>query len=164
MMYLLDANTLMEAHDTFYPVDRIKPFWDWIHAQAEAGVIKMPLEVHGEFTGDDLHVQWINDPDVKAALVLDETADPGLVQNVIDVGYQGTAPNFDDIQHTKYGQDPFLAAYALVDPAGRTVVTREKSKRSKRLGATKLPDACDDLGINWIDDFRLYRDLNFTVT
>ena len=48
------------------PVDRIKPFWDWVHAQAEAGLIKMPLEVHGEFTGDGLHVQWINDPDVKA--------------------------------------------------------------------------------------------------
>jgi len=163
MMYLLDANILMEAHDTFYPVDRIKPFWDWVHAQAEAGLIKMPLEVHAEFTGDGLHVQWINTPDVKAALVLDEAADPALVQHVIDNGYQGTDPAFDDIQHTKYGQDPFLAAYALVDPAHRTVVTRERSKRSKRLGATKLPDACDDLGVYWIDDFRLYRDLNFTV-
>ncbi|MGJ8530029.1 hypothetical protein [Maritalea sp.] len=40
----------------------------------------MPLEVHGEFTGDGLHVQWINDPDVKAALILDEAAEPALVQ------------------------------------------------------------------------------------
>lgn len=163
MIYLLDANTLMEAHDTFYPVDRIKPFWDWVHAQAQAGLIKMPLEVHSEFTGDGLHVQWINDPDVKAALVLDEDPDPALIQRVIDIGYQGTDTAFDDIQHSKYGQDPFLAAYALVDPAGRTVVTREKSKRVKRLGSTKLPDACDDLGVNWINDFKLYRTLNFTV-
>lgn len=164
MMYLLDANTLIEAHETFYPVDRVKPFWDWVHANAEAGSIKMPLEVLGEFTGDGLHVQWINDPTVKAALVLDETAHPELVQKVINDGYQGTDPAFDDIEHTKYGQDPFLAAYALVDPENRTVVTRERSKRSKRLGSTKLPDACDDLGINWVDDFELYRALNFTVT
>lgn len=123
----------------------------------------MPLEVFGEFTGDGLHVQWINDPDVKAALVLDEVADPALVQHVIDNGYQGTDPAFNDIEHTKYGQDPFLAAYALANPLGRTVVTREKSKRTQRLGATKLPDACDDLGVQWIDDFQLYRNLNFTV-
>src|SRR6056297_2201241 len=164
MMYLLDANTLMEAHDTFYPVDRIRPFWDWVHAQAEAGLIKMQVEVHAEFTGDGLHVQWINDPDVKSALVLNESADPSLVQHVIDNGYQGTNPAFDDIQHTKYGQDPFLPAYALVDPEHRTVVTREKSKRTKRLGSTRLPDACDDVGVKWIDDFQLYRELNFTVT
>lgn len=163
MMYLLDANTLMEAHDTFYPVDRVKPFWDWIRFKAEAGLIKMPLEVFSEFTGDGLHVQWINDPDVKAALVLNEAANPALIQRVINIGYQGTDPAFDDIQHTMYGQDPFLAAYALVDPEGRTVVTREKSKRSRRLGATKLPDACDDLGVNWINDFQLYRVLNFSV-
>ena len=163
-MYLLDANTLMEAHDTFYPVDRIKPFWDWVYDQADAGLIKMPVEVHSEFTGNGLHVQWINEPEVKAALILDEVADPALVQRVINDGYQGTNPAFDDIQHTKYGQDPFLAAYALVDPENRTVVTREKSKRSKRLGSTKLPDACDDLGVAWIDDFQLYRNLNFTIT
>lgn len=102
MIYLLDANTLMEAHDTFYPVDRIKPFWDWVHAQAQAGLIKMPVEVHSEFTGDGLHVQWINDPDVKAALVLDEDPDPALIQRVIDIGYQGTDPAFDDIQHSSH--------------------------------------------------------------
>lgn len=95
-----------------------------MQAQAEAGSIKMPLEVHGEFTGDGLHVQWINDPDVKTALILNEAADPALIQKVIDDGYQGTNPAFDDIEHTKYGQDPFLAAYALVDPENRTVVTR----------------------------------------
>jgi|SRR6056297_3413575 len=164
MMYVLDANTLIEAHETFYPVDRVKPFWDWVQAQAEAGRIKMPWEIHEEFTGDGLHVQWINEVDVKAALILDEEVSGELVQKVINDGYQGTESAFDDIEHTKYGKDPFLAAYALVDPKNRTVVTRERSKRTKRLGSTRLPDACDDLDIGWIDDFGLYRELNFTVT
>ena len=163
-MYLLDANTLIEAHNTFYPVDRVKPFWDWVHAQAEAGFIKIPFEIHSEFTGGGLHVQWINDTDVKSALALDETADPELFPKVINDGYQGGDPAFDDIEHTKYGNDPFIATYALADPKNRTVVTREKSKRTQRLENTKLPDACDDLGLSWIDDFELYRELNFTVT
>ena len=163
-MFLLDANTLIEAHNTFYPVDRIKPFWDWLQAQGEAGRVKMPHEIHGEFKGTGLHVDWINQPQVKDALLLNESADPVLVQSVINDGYQGRDTGFNDVEHTKYGQDPFLAAYALVDPANRTVVTREISKRTRRLGSTKLPDACDDCGIGWITDFRLYRNLNFTLT
>jgi hypothetical protein len=163
-MFLLDANTLIEAHNTFYPVDRIKPFWDWLQAQGEAGRVKMPHEIHGEFKGTGLHVDWINQPHVKDALLLNESADPGLVQSVINDGYQGRDPNFNDVEHTKYGQDPFLAAYALVDPDNRTVVTRETTKITKRLGSTKLPDACDDCGIGWITDFQLYRNLNFTLT
>lgn len=164
-MFLLDANTIMEAHGTFYPVDRIPQFWEWLQAQGEAGLVKMPYEIHSEFEGrHGLHVEWINSPEVKAALLLEEDADPALVQRVINVGYQGMDPAFDDIQHTKYGKDPFLVAYALVNPAERIVVTREVSKRTRRLGNTKLPDACDDCGIDWINDFALYSRLNFDLS
>lgn len=97
MMYLLDANTLVEAHKTFYPVDRVKPFWDWVQAQAAAGPIKIPLEIHEEFTGDGLHVQWINEFDVKKALVLDEKVSAEQIQTGIKDGHQGSDPAFDDI-------------------------------------------------------------------
>lgn len=128
-------------------------------------MVKMPYEIYGEFDGKyGLHVEWINSPEVKAALLLDETADPSLVQQVIDDGYQGQDPNFDDVQHTKYGKDPFLVAYALVDPRDRVVVTREVSTRRKRLGNSKMPDACDDCGVKWINDFQLYSILNFNLS
>lgn len=162
-MYLIDANVLMEAHATFYPVDRIPQFWDWLVEQGDAGHIKIPYEIHQEFDGGNgLHVEWINDPNVKAALLLNESADPTLVVRAINDGYQGQSPLFDDIQHAKYGKDPFLIAYALA-ARERTVVTREVSSRKKRLGSTKLPDACDDCGVEWITDFELYRRLNFNL-
>lgn len=162
-MYLIDANVLMDAHATFYPVDRIPQFWDWLVEQGTAGLIKIPYEIHQEFDGGKgLHVDWINSPDVKEALLLVEEADPALVVRAINDGYQGLSPLFNDIQHTKYGKDPFLIAYALAAPE-RTVVTREVSKRTQRLGNTKLPDACDDCGIEWITDFELYRRLNFNL-
>jgi hypothetical protein len=67
-MYLLDANTIMEAHGTFYPVDRIPQFWDWPLEQAKSGLVKMPSEIYGAFDGQyGLHVEWINSPEVKAA-------------------------------------------------------------------------------------------------
>lgn len=163
-MYLIDANTLIEAHENFYPVDRIPQFWDWLVEQGHAGLIKIPYEIHQEFHGDGLHVKWINEPDVEAALILDEDVDPALIVRVINEGYQGLSAAFDDIQHTKYGKDPFLVAYALVAPEARVVVTRETSKRTQRLGNTKLPDACDDCGVSWITDFELYRALNFNLS
>jgi len=123
----------------------------------------MPREIHQEFTGDGPHVEWIKDPDVKSALILDEAAKPELVQQVIQGGYQGADPAFNDIELEKCGKDPVLIDYALADRRNRTVVTREKSGPSKRLGATKLPDACADLGIRCIDDFELYRELDFKI-
>lgn len=162
-MYLIDANVLMEAHATFYPVDRIPQFWDWLVEQGNAGKIKIPYEIHQEFDGGNgLHVDWINEPNVKAALLLDENASPALIVRAINDGYQGRSPLFDDVQHTKYGRDPFLIAYALVAPE-RIVVTREVSRRTLKLGSTRLPDACDDCGVQWITDFELYRRLNFTL-
>ena len=162
-MYLIDANVLMEAHATFYPIDRIPQFWDWLVEQGVAGLIKIPYEIHQEFDGKrGLHVEWINDQVVKAALLLNENADPALVVRAINSGYQGQDPRFNDVEHAKYGADPFLIAYALAAPE-RTVVTREVSKRKQRLGNSKLPDACDDCGVEWITDFELYRRLNFNL-
>ncbi|MEP0519883.1 MAG: DUF4411 family protein [Hyphomicrobiales bacterium] len=163
-MYLLDANTIMEAHGTFYPIERIPQFWEWLQLEGEHGRVKMPLEIYDEFEGKyGPHVEWINSQEVRAALLLEEEPDPSLVQQAIEQGYQGLDAAFDDIQHTKYGKDPFLVAYALVEPTERVVVTREVSKRTKRLGNTKLPDACDDCGIECINDFELYSRLDFNL-
>ena len=48
MLYLLDANVLMTAHATYYPVDSVPEFWDFLLHQAQAGLVKMPLEIFEE--------------------------------------------------------------------------------------------------------------------
>jgi hypothetical protein len=47
-LYLLDANVLIQAHEDYYPVDRIPPFWAWLLAQADARVIRMPRVIFDE--------------------------------------------------------------------------------------------------------------------
>ncbi len=42
MLYLLDANVLTRVHEDYYPLDRIRPFWDWLIAEASAGQVKIP--------------------------------------------------------------------------------------------------------------------------
>ncbi len=96
MLYLLDANVLITAHRDYYPVMRVPEFWGWLHHQAAAGRVKTPSEILDEVKrgrarkGMDDLLDWLRDPDVKEAIVLDEEPDPALVQRVVEQGY---APN-----------------------------------------------------------------------
>lgn len=47
-LYLLDANVLIRAHADYYPIDRIKPFWEWLLGQADTARVKMPREIYDE--------------------------------------------------------------------------------------------------------------------
>lgn len=163
-MHLLDANVLIRADADFYPLDRIPQFWDWLIEKGDDGDVKIPSEIHYEIAvGNGALADWVVDNDVKNALLLDETADPALVRQALDNGYQAQNADFDDGELQKIGRDAFLVAYCLADTE-RVIVTREVSKRTKRLGASKLPDACDDCGVNWTTDYELYRLLDFNLT
>jgi hypothetical protein len=74
---------------------------------------------------------------------------------------QGYAPDLDDSEIEEIGRDPFLIAYALNDVAETTVVTKEVSALSKQRANRKIPDVCRTFGVRCINDFELYRQLNF---
>jgi hypothetical protein len=65
MLYLLDANISITAHNTYYPIDTVPEFWDWLQHQGERGNVKIPLEIMEEVKqgrkGDPL-VDWIEKP------------------------------------------------------------------------------------------------------
>ena len=162
-MYLLDANVLIRADADFYPLDRLPQFWDWLIEKGASGSVKMPAEIYDEIAaGTGALADWITSRDVKSKLLLNEAPDPALVQHALNVGYQAQHPSFNDGELQKIGRDAFLVAYGLAD-ARRVIVTREVSKRTKRLGASKLPDACDDCGVSWTTDYEMYRILNFNL-
>lgn len=162
-MFLIDANVLITAKNTYYPLERIPQFWDWLIVQGAADAIKMPREIYDEVSGgnDDL-ADWIKGEDAKDALLLDEDADLALIQKALRLGYQSNDPKFTDSELIKVGRDAFLVGYGLVS-GSRTVVTKEVTKRTQRLGATRLPDACDDCAVRWCDDFTMYRTLDFNL-
>tara|TARA_R110001583_G_scaffold184561_3_gene344010 strand:- start:815 stop:1300 length:486 start_codon:yes stop_codon:yes gene_type:complete len=160
LLYLLDANVLIRAHEDYYPVDRVPPFWEWIEQQAANGTVKMPLEIYSEIArATGLLSEWINSEEIKEVLLLDEEVDRTIFNGVIDRAY---APDLNDHELEEAGQDPFLVAYAL-NASNRVVVTKEVSKISKRRGRTKVPDACNTMGVRWINDFEFYRELDFRI-
>lgn len=159
-MYLIDANVLIRADADYYPLDRVPQFWDWLLDQATADRIKIPLEIHQEVAdGNDDLAKWIAQKHVSDVLILDEEVDQDVFNDVLANGY---ADDLNDTELQETGNDPFLVAYARMEE-GRVVVTKETSKPSKKRGRRKLPDACDDCGIEWMDDFRLYRILDFRI-
>ena len=160
MLYLIDANVLIRAHEDYYPLDRVPQFWVWMEHEALAGRIKMPFEIHNEIAVSTGPLKdWICGQDIKEALIFDEEADDELVDRVLTEGY---GENLTDSDLEKIGQDPFLIAYALA-AEDRVVVTKETPRPRARRSNRKIPDVCDSLSVNWMTDFDLYRILKFTT-
>lgn len=162
MLYLLDANVLIRAHEDYYPIDRVPQFWTWLLAMGDAGFVKLPFEIHNEIamsTGD--LKDWLTDPTVSKQLILDAHIDPSNLTQVVTNGY---APDLNDSEMEKIGQDPFIVGYALSYGADVTVVTKEVSAPSKQRANRKLPDVCKSLGVRCLNDFQFYRELNFKTT
>ena len=151
MLYLLDANTLIDAKRDYYPFLRVPEFWDWLIYQGQQGKIKIPIEVYEEFSDTkdkhgekDALASWADQIEVKDALLFEEEAEQDLVARIT---YGGYVANPTDDELKKIGRDPFLISYALKDIDNRCIVTTESSKPS-RLGANRhMPDVCMDFNI-----------------
>jgi hypothetical protein len=103
---------------------------------------------------------WIQTGAVKKPLVFTEKVNALLVQEVIAKGY---ADNLTDTEAEQLGRDPFLVAYAMVDPGNRVVVTSEVSKPTLTRQNRRLPDVCKTMGVRSCDQFALNRALKFST-
>ena len=133
-------------------------YWAWLVNCGNQGQVKVPQEMYDEINkgNDDLKCWLRNNRD---ALLLDEDVDAGLVKIVL----ASYASDLNDVEIEAIGADPFLIAYALVDPAQRSVVTTEGSKPSATRANRKIPDVCRDLMIECDTPFDLNRTLNFST-
>jgi len=161
LLYLLDANVLIDANRDYYPLERVPEFWEWLENIGENGHAKIPLEVYEEVSEgkDDLAI-WAKQEQIKTALLLQEEVDVSLVSHATDQGY---ASDLTDDEVVKIGRDPFLIAYALRDASNRCVVTTEVSKPSRSRANRHLPDVCHDLGVECYNTFEFARALNFST-
>lgn len=166
MLYLLDASVLITAANSYYALDGVPEYWEWLAYMGEQGHVKMPFEIFEEVkdgpadADKDLLFAWLQEDAHKKALLLDEQVDPGLVQMVIAEGY---APDLTDDQVEQIGRDPFLTAYALAGNGGRCVVTVETSSPKKTRHNRKLPDVCNTYGQKWCNPFEFNKALGFST-
>ena len=140
------------------------PFWLWLLEMGEKGSLKVPHEQYDEIAvgnkKDDPLVNWITQKETGAALVLQEEVDTRLLAEVIAKGY---APDLNEVELVEVGKDPFLIAYACMDPKSRCVVTFENSKPRKKRANSKIPDVCKILGVQCITIFEMLEVLDFKL-
>jgi hypothetical protein len=161
MLYLLDADTLIAADHTYYPLNRFPIFWRWLRYNGSIDNVKVPVEQFEEIiAGKGDLVDWLKAKDNKDALLFSEDADPALVARVTREGY---APDLNEAELVAVGQDPFIISYCLAEPATRTVVSFEVSAPSKQRANRKVPDVCKDFSVNCVNLFTLIKTLDFTT-
>ena len=161
MIYLLDADTLIRADRTYYPLKRFPVFWQWLRHNGTEGNIKVPLEQYEEVVvGKGQLVDWLKEEESKEALLFAEEADPEVVAAVTAKGY---AQDLDEAEQETVGRDPFLIAYGVVAADERCVVSFEVSAPSKKRANRKVPDVCADLGVKCVTLFDVIEALDFTT-
>ena len=157
MLYLLDANVLILAQNTYYEFRRVNQYWDWMKFQAEEGRVKIPKQIlHEVAEKKDFVADWTKE--YRSVLILDEQVDFNLLDLVITEGYARDLTD-EEIEHV--GKDPFLIAYALKNAEKRIVVTAERHSTKLKRHKRRIPNVCDDLGIMNCDQWKLGRDLDF---
>lgn len=167
MIYLVDANVVMQAANTYFRHSWVPEFWAWLRHHGDLGNIKMPLEILQEIkdgsqnSAKDELFAWASDKGNRAAILLADSVSPQLVTTVIEKGY---ALGLTDVQQQMIGQDPFLVAHALKDLSNRCVVTHEVSRPNTAAHNRKLPDACNSVGVSHCTPFQMMQALGFKTT
>ncbi len=161
VLYIVDANVLIDANRDYYPMERVPEFWEWLVEMGELGRVKVPEEIYEEVvlpspTRPDPLVNWLKQHG--SELILQEAAREDLVARVTEEGY---ASDLTDVEIEKVGRDPFLIAYALAGSSERRIVTTEHSKPSRMRANRHIPDVADDFGVKCISTFDLIRELDF---
>jgi hypothetical protein len=165
-LYLIDANVLITAHNSYYGIETVPEFWERLAHHSSKGNLKIPIECFEEIKDgskdeeSDLLYAWVRAEQNKRAILFEEDLDPDLVRRVVRQGY---APDLTDVELEQIGRDPFLIAHALRSRDDRVVVTTERSRPNAQRQNRKIPDVCRTFGIKCYNPFRMYKTVGFST-
>ncbi len=152
MLFLLDANALIEANKRYYAKDICPAFWDFLDAKSND--IKSIKSVYDELLkGNDELVNWAKERKELFLSVDDKGTqiEFGGIASFLSTSKYAQSKDFGRFMG---GADPWIIAKAKLLNA--TVVTHEKSidNNAKR---PKIPNICADLGVKVVNTFDLIR-------
>jgi len=160
VIYLIDASTLITAHNTYYAIHRVPEFWEWLRHHGTLGTIKIPAAIYAEVEdGNDALAGWMAESTSKDALLFSEMPVTAHIQAVSAL--YGNNLSEEDVE--TIGKDPFLIAAALVDPNNRLIVTAEVSKPGRQGANRHIPNICADIGVQWQTPVEFLNVLNFST-
>lgn len=166
VVYILDANTLMQARRSFYPFDICPGYWDALVWHAEVRAVCSIDRVAAEIQRghDDL---WPWAAERFGADKFLSTDTPEVTRWFAEMtNWVQAQPQFLDYAKAEFsseeGADGWLAAYAKSIGNG-VVVTLEKSDPMVKK-KVPLPNVCDAFGVEPITPFEMLRRLGVQLS
>ncbi|HMU65523.1 MAG TPA: DUF4411 family protein [Cellvibrionaceae bacterium] len=155
-MYLLDANTYIAAHNTYYAPDFCPAYWDWLDNQFSQGHVFSVNMVYQELAGkNDALSKWVK-ARKKHFLPENDDATQEHFKRIMEYVYALPHKNPANVASFAEGADPWLLAKALT--VGATVVTQERLAPGNSF-KIKIPNVCQHYTIDYIDSFQLLKNL-----
>ena len=160
-IYLVDSDVFITAKNLYYSFDICPGFWkSMMHHHLEGRVFSID-RVRSELLAgqrtDDL-VRWVKEQVPKEFfLPVDTTLVTHAYKRVML--WAQSQPQYFDYAKANFatGADGWLVAYGRAH--GATVVTNERSAPESRR-QIKLPDVCDQFGVQRYNTFEMLRALN----
>ncbi len=145
---------LIQAWNFYYSPKFCPSYWDVLNELGGAGKIFVPHAVYEEITlTDDDLCKWlkqsrieIKDVDEKVIQCLQAiwAANPIHITLVDNVKGRSLA-------------DPWVIAHAMRE--GATVVTKEEKVTALNASRIKIPNVCENMGVQWMNDFGMISNL-----
>lgn len=148
-VYLVDANVLINAKNTYYPFELVPGFWSWVEQQARDGQLFSIIQVRAELTrGDDQLARWVRI--LPTGFWLKGTPASAVALGELATWAQSGHYSSTAVQTFFQSADYHLAAQAKA--TSYTAVTNE-TPEPRRKSEIKLPDACVAISAQVVNPF-----------
>ena len=157
--FLLDANCFIEPSKTCYPFCFAPAFWDALIQGHKSQMIFTLSKVKKEILVDEIR-DWFGQQDFPGSFVLKETTD--TVRNYAMIQKWVTQhPFFSQVEKNKFADnktDGYLVAHAKA--YNMTVVTQEKLIVDPTTKKVKIPNLCQQFGVQYLNLFEMLKQLD----
>lgn len=152
MIYLLDANTLIEAKNRYYSMTICPGYWAWILQSYDQGVVAS-IETVGQelLRGNDELAAWTQTHKNLFWTVSDAATQEAFAQVAAHVANSATQMKAGAVEDFLSGADPWLIAKAMTTPES-VLVTQEKLDLHRK-NKFIIPNVCQHFRVSWMDTF-----------
>lgn len=154
-MYLLDANTYIQAKNLHYQMTFCPAYWHWLDREYETSRLCSVQAIFDELSaGNDELSRWVKKRKNHFITVSYE-----VQERFAEIAqYVDELPQAKDQYKAKFlgAADPWLIATAAV--TGATVVSQE-TRAPANSTQVKIPNVCEDIGVSCITTYQLLNEL-----
>jgi hypothetical protein len=153
--YLLDTGVFVEGHRRWYNQDIVPGFWDALLHFHGAGRLCSLDRCRDEIKEGDALADWVADAPDEMFVT---TADAEVVAKYGEVMAWAAAADFTDAAKAEFASvaDGWLVAYGATQDL---IVVTHETHEAARQNRVKVPNACEQFGVEWLDTFEMLRQL-----